>query len=423
MYEWEKAFNRTILERGRKYADRHCVGELRTDGDTLTAVVLGSERYNVNVRLTNKGTFGGGTCDCPYAQGHHRCKHMAAVLYAAEQTRGELGRAMIKLRALDTSGKRNRFFYELNYLLLDFLPIMDPTDAEKFIFAVLRAAMSRLDAPDPATDDIKFMCADYLRQRANKSLTARKRIRSEMLSVISEAESPEAAGFILRTALSIFPEEKTADDFPDALIHTVPEQLKAADVLEVFRSIYKWQDDGAVKRVYDRLTGYCLEKGAADQLAEDIKKQLSYTSRFSCSLALCLKEITPENDWPGVFDEILSTGDMCPEKIALIAEEKDPERLMDAVDQYDPCGYIFKRFEKELKKVLPGRALVHRVRLAEKALSAAKTRDDYRNAVMILKKASAYRDGKDMVAAAAKYWRENYPKKYALLEELDRAGL
>ncbi len=69
------------------------------------------------------------------------------------------------------------------------------------------------------------------------------------------------------------------------------------------------------------------------------------------------------------------------------------------------------------------RALVYRVSIAERALATAKNKRDYREAVKLLKKSSSYPDGKEMVAAAAKFWRENNPKKTSLLEALDRARL
>lgn len=143
MYEWENAFNQTILERGKKYANGNRVKIVSTDYKTTSAVVRGSQQYNVSVRLTKAGGFAGGSCDCPYAMDHHRCKHMAAVLYKSEQTRGSLERAMTRLEALNAEPENNSFFRELDYLLLDFLPIMIDGDAEKLVLAVLRTVISR----------------------------------------------------------------------------------------------------------------------------------------------------------------------------------------------------------------------------------------------------------------------------------------
>ena len=119
MYEWENAFNQTILERGKKYANGNRVKIVSTDYKTTSAVVRGSQQYNVSVRLTKAGGFAGGSCDCPYAIDHHRCKHMAAVLYKWSRRRASLERAMTRLEALNAEPENNSFFRELDYLLLD----------------------------------------------------------------------------------------------------------------------------------------------------------------------------------------------------------------------------------------------------------------------------------------------------------------
>ena len=54
MYEWENAFNQTILERGKKYANGNRVKIVSTDYKTTSAVVRGSQQYNVSVRLCRR---------------------------------------------------------------------------------------------------------------------------------------------------------------------------------------------------------------------------------------------------------------------------------------------------------------------------------------------------------------------------------
>ena len=46
---------------------------------------------------------------------------------------------------------------------------------------------------------------------------------------------------------------------------------------------------------------------------------------------------------------------MCSEKYAFMFLENDYDRLMDSIEQYDTYGYNFEKYEKELKKALPGR--------------------------------------------------------------------
>lgn len=81
--KWKHKFTKTILSRGRDYYEEGNVYDLDYDEQSLTAVVCGSEDYEVEIHFT--GTeIAAMLCDCPYAEEGHTCKHMAAVLFAWE---------------------------------------------------------------------------------------------------------------------------------------------------------------------------------------------------------------------------------------------------------------------------------------------------------------------------------------------------
>lgn len=85
-YIWEKQFNSRILARGNQYYKSGRVRNIRRHGDFRKAEVIGSGRvYNVFVKPEPNGRYFM-KCDCPYALEGHRCKHMAAVLYALEES-------------------------------------------------------------------------------------------------------------------------------------------------------------------------------------------------------------------------------------------------------------------------------------------------------------------------------------------------
>ncbi len=56
------------------------VENLRINSNRVKAVVQGTDFYHVEIKL-NGNKIIGMSCDCPYAQDGHNCKHMAAVLY------------------------------------------------------------------------------------------------------------------------------------------------------------------------------------------------------------------------------------------------------------------------------------------------------------------------------------------------------
>lgn len=82
--DWQKLFAPWILERGRNYWDDGCVESLDWDGNTVTALVSGTEDYDVEIEMGRGGKIADMSCTCPYAEDGNNCKHMAAVLFAME---------------------------------------------------------------------------------------------------------------------------------------------------------------------------------------------------------------------------------------------------------------------------------------------------------------------------------------------------
>ena len=78
---WKDWFQPHILERGRAYFDEGRVSELERTEDSYTAIVEGTEEYEVEI-LLGGDSVEDMLCDCPYAEDGTACKHMAAVLFA-----------------------------------------------------------------------------------------------------------------------------------------------------------------------------------------------------------------------------------------------------------------------------------------------------------------------------------------------------
>ncbi len=80
--KWKHLFEYNILDRGMDYFDDDRVTVREISENRILATVEGSEDYDVRIRLAD-GEIANLSCDCPYAVGGSKCKHMAAVLYAA----------------------------------------------------------------------------------------------------------------------------------------------------------------------------------------------------------------------------------------------------------------------------------------------------------------------------------------------------
>ncbi len=81
--EWKTLFSRKLLSRGRDYYKQGAVLNLDYDGSTLRAEVEGTKTYEVEIELEDHLPVSA-SCTCPYFSKAGICKHMAAVLIAAE---------------------------------------------------------------------------------------------------------------------------------------------------------------------------------------------------------------------------------------------------------------------------------------------------------------------------------------------------
>ncbi len=82
--DWKDYFPEHILERGYEYYENGRVQNVRITGDCVSAVVKGSENYNVEIDFDGTEIDPDMYCSCPHAEGGNNCKHMAAVLYEVE---------------------------------------------------------------------------------------------------------------------------------------------------------------------------------------------------------------------------------------------------------------------------------------------------------------------------------------------------
>ncbi len=78
--EFEDDFYDYILSRGYDYYINSKVSKVKNNKDYVTAVVHGTNAYNVKIEMADN-IFIDGECDCPYNKDGVYCKHMAAVLY------------------------------------------------------------------------------------------------------------------------------------------------------------------------------------------------------------------------------------------------------------------------------------------------------------------------------------------------------
>lgn len=100
MEYWKDLFQSIILERGLDYFQNGNVSELKVTDTGYSAIVEGSESYDVEIRI-NRGSVTDMYCSCPYAEDGTYCKHMAAALFAIDNLKYDSINLMTKQEVRD----------------------------------------------------------------------------------------------------------------------------------------------------------------------------------------------------------------------------------------------------------------------------------------------------------------------------------
>ena len=88
MLEWKEQFSKIILNRGETYFLQKRVKNLTEKNGSYTAYVVGERGYSVYIGIRDE-KITRMSCNCPYAGGGNKCKHMAAVLFAIDDLKKE----------------------------------------------------------------------------------------------------------------------------------------------------------------------------------------------------------------------------------------------------------------------------------------------------------------------------------------------
>ena len=99
------------------------------------------------------------------------------------------------------------------------------------------------------------------------------------------------------------------------------------------------------------------------------------------------------------------------------AEEDRYDLVMDIVESCEDTDLI-QAYEKKLKKLYPERCLTVLTCKADRVAQDGNKRSDYRKLAGLLKWIQRYPGGDDVAEARAEKYRQAYPRRKAMLEEL-----
>ena len=399
-----------------------------SDG-TISAKAEGSEEYNVEIEYAGNQILSM-YCSCPYAEGGENCKHMAAVLYAWEE---------------DPEPTNNR-----NAALKDAIGAMDAEELRRLLSDCCEA-----------WDDILAVADDALKRRMHEWFTAQwkngvcwddelmsKYVFSTCTSEdavyknlehldgkIADCQSDYALDSLLRQKLELL--EKLPDK-ENAIAELFEEYGSNASVRAVFaeRMLNQGDADGAIallrqnKAASDRsyyaslasmkLIDIFTQSGDTEALIAELTEYVMTFRQCDLQYIERLKDLLPESEWVPLREKLL--GKLAPYlKNRLLFSEGLLRRLLDSIVKTDSVGemdqyaaFLASDFSDEIRTFY--------CEYLQKSAKAATDRKMYRKLMSYLTKLSAYPGGREAARQLAAEWKQEYNRRPAMMDELQRAG-
>lgn len=537
---WERLFKPHILERGMAY---YCLGrveDLEIYEDEITAVVEGSEPYDVSIELDEDGVSGM-ECTCPYAEGGENCKHMAAVLYAWQgkktgsrgadaQIREAVERAdeaLVRRFLVDALLRDDRLcrrfmieaqpdgdpsilddveaavdaivdkymadgyidYYEADNFVSELLDILedeavprmehgqdgDAFRVSTFVFLALNdvdmddsnggvtmvvSACSSIweqiaeradddlqqemfdwltaNSDDTIADYLEGCCADTLMRSFDAPKYTEKLLNSEQEALDRELGSKNDSYLIRRciqNCVRLMEKRGDSAEAVDAWLaqyRTAPFGRKM--MIERCRRAGKWAETVALlKEALDQKEDPLGSEAYYHLQLKDAYAALGWTDEYRNALWKIVTEIAPANmdvyreyrslfepeNWIAERERLFAALPRYADVAALYADEELYDRLLErALAQHGT--YLLKQYENVLVKRYPEQVLG---KYADAIKAEARTTADrtiYRGWVATLKHMRKISGGEAIVNEIVKAWRAEYPRRRAMMEELDQ---
>lgn len=135
-----------------------------------------------------------------------------------------------------------------------------------------------------------------------------------------------------------------------------------------------------------------------------------------------LKQAMPEESWPNLLDKLFANRNTQSLRRELQLSEGMLEQMMAELEA-GTSRYELERYEKALRKVYPQRVRDLLLKLLDREMQSASTRNAYAGVIRSLKRLYGYPEGREKAAELARSWREKYPRRSAMLDELLKAKL
>lgn len=178
---------------------------------------------------------------------------------------------------------------------------------------------------------------------------------------------------------------------------------------DLIKKVYLTNGDNVIG--YESGPSYMNKIGLTTQIPShsSIEKYEELKRLYNAEEWLTVRETVLQNIWK-------NNRELLPE---ILLREGVKDRLLKLAVSY-PGLYYIQKYEKDLKQEYAEEILGKYKVEFQKLTESASTRATYREIAKQLRKLSRYDEGKELVRELVAEWKEKYPKRKAMMEELDK---
>ena len=157
------------------------------------------------------------------------------------------------------------------------------------------------------------------------------------------------------------------------------------------------------------------------ELRDELLYQMENVYQRNLEYVNLLKSVTPAEEWPALREKLLSAPKVEWVRGELLEQEGLYRRLMDDVVKSKSLPTMDKFFDT-LKREYPDELREFFAARLRSAMEETSNRKGYAEIVQRLRKLATIPGGTETAAALADEWRKAYPRRRAMLEELQKRG-
>ena len=178
---------------------------------------------------------------------------------------------------------------------------------------------------------------------------------------------------------------------------------------------------GLVAEYSQQLIEIYEKRSMQKEYAQELQYQVFECTQRDLKYVVKLKKLCSETEWEEQREKFLQGKTSYWIRYEFLVEEELFERLLQEI-QKNQSVHALDQYEKVLKKHLPDEVRDMYVQYVKKESTRTADRKAYKYLMSYLKKITKYPDGKKIARDIAEFWKKEYKRRPAMMDELRKAG-